>query len=66
MSAGKACADIKLGKYVSWIGAQDRMPMNVVRCYAEFAGTLTPAFDTEGVRKATEEFAAIRQGRPSQ
>jgi cyclase len=64
MSAGKACADIKLGKYESWIGARDRLPMNVVRCYAEFAGTLTPDYDAEGVRKATEEFN--RQSRPSQ
>jgi cyclase len=66
MSAGKACASIKLGKYENWIGATDRLPMNVVRLYAEFAGSLTPDYDTEGVRKAAEEFAAIRQGRASQ
>jgi hypothetical protein len=40
--------------------------MNVVQCYAEFAGTLTPAYDAEGVQKAAEEFKAVRQGRPSQ
>ena len=60
MSAGRACADIKLGQYASWIGAQDRMPLNIVRLYAEFADTLTPATDVEGVRKATEEFNAIK------
>jgi hypothetical protein len=37
------------------------MPMNLVRLYAEFAGTLNPAFDTEGVRRATEEFEAIKK-----
>ena len=60
MSIGRACADIKLGKFESWIGAQDRMPMNLVRLYAEFSGTLAPSFDTEGVRKATEEFNAVK------
>ena len=60
MSPGKASADIKLGKFDSWIGAADRMPMNIVRLYAEFAGTLTPAFDTEGVRKATDELNALK------
>jgi glyoxylase-like metal-dependent hydrolase (beta-lactamase superfamily II) len=60
MSAGRACADIKLGKFESWIGAQDRMPLNIVRLYAEFAGTLAPETDTEGVRKATEEFNQIK------
>ena len=60
MSPGRACADIKLGKFESWIGAADRMPMNIVRLYAEFAGTLTPPFDTDGVRKATEEWNAIK------
>jgi len=60
MSIGRACADIKLGKFASWIGAEDRMPMNLVRLYAEFNGTLQPAFDIEGVRKATEEFNAVK------
>jgi cyclase len=60
MSAGRACADIKLGKFESWIGAQDRMPLNIVRLYAEFSGTLSPATDNEGVRKATEEFNALK------
>ena len=61
MSAGRACADIKLGKYASWIGADDRMPMNLVRLYAEFAGTLTPDFDAAGVARAAEEYAAVRK-----
>ena len=63
MSPGKACVDIKLGKFDSWIGAADRMPLNIVRLYAEFSGTLQPATDNEGVRKATEEMNAIRAGK---
>jgi hypothetical protein len=61
MSAGRACANIKLGKYASWIGADDRMPMNVVRLYAKFAGTLTPDFDAAGVARAAEEYAPVRK-----
>jgi cyclase len=60
MSAGRACADIKLGKFEGWIGAEDRMPLNIVRLYAEFSGTLAPSTDTEGVRKATEEFNTLK------
>ena len=33
------------GRFASWIGATGRMPMNLVRLYAEFSGTLTPEFD---------------------
>ena len=61
MSVGRACADIKLGKYASWIGADDRMAMNLVRLYAEFDGTLTPDFDAAGEARASEEYAAVRK-----
>jgi hypothetical protein len=63
MSPGKTCADIHMGRYEKWIGATDRLPLNMVQLYAEFAGTLTPATDTEGVRRATEEFNALRAAR---
>jgi len=63
ITAGKACSTMKLGKYDNWIGAADRLPLNMVRLYAEFDGTLTPATDTEGVRKATEELTALRSSR---
>ena len=61
MSVGRACADIRLGKYASWIGADDRMAMNLVRLYAEFDGTLTPDFDAAGEARAAEEYAAVRK-----
>jgi hypothetical protein len=35
--------------------------MNLVRLYAEFAGTLTPDFDAAGVARAAEEYAAVRK-----
>ena len=60
MSPGKAAADIKLGRFDAWVGAQDRLVMNTVRYYHEFAGTLKPELDAEGNRLATIEFNAAR------
>ncbi len=60
MSAGKAAADIKLGRFDAWIGAEDRLVMNTVRYYHEFAGTLKPGVDNEGMRVAGVEFKAAR------
>jgi len=59
MSPGKAAADIRLGKFENWIGPE-RIIMDTVRFYAEFAGTLTPAVDGEGNRAATLEYNAIK------
>jgi cyclase len=59
MTPGKAAADIRMGKYENWIGPE-RIIMDTVRFYAEFAGTLTPPVDTEGIRLATEEFNAVK------
>ncbi len=61
MSAGKAAAEIRLGKFENWIGPE-RIIMDTARFYAEFSGTLTPAVDGEGIRKATEEYNAIKKG----
>ena len=60
MSPGKAAADIKLGRFDAWVGAQDRLVMNTVRFYHEFAGTLKPEYDIEGTRVATVEFNSVR------
>jgi hypothetical protein len=59
MSPGRAAADIRLGRFENWIGPE-RIVMDTVRLYAEFAGTLTPAMDAEGTRQATEEYNAAR------
>jgi glyoxylase-like metal-dependent hydrolase (beta-lactamase superfamily II) len=59
MTPGAAAADIRMGKFDNWIGPE-RIIMDTVRFYAEFAGTLTPDVDSEGIRKATEEYNAIK------
>lgn len=59
LTPGQAAAAIELGKFDRWIGARDRLPMNAVRLYAEFRGTLNPAFDSEGVQRAADEMNAI-------
>jgi cyclase len=63
MTPGQAAADIKLGKYEQWIGASDRLAMNMVRMYHEFNGTLSPDYDVEGTNKAAAEMKAIREGK---
>ena len=59
MSAGKAAADIKLGKFANWLGPE-RIVMNTVRLYAEFKGTITPDMDAPGISQATEEYNALK------
>lgn len=63
MSAGRAAADITLGRFDNWIGAADRLVMNTVRLYREFDGTIVPDADTEGMRVATIEYNAIKSRR---
>jgi hypothetical protein len=48
-----------MGKADNWIGPE-RIVMDTVRLYAEFSGTLNPAMDVEGTRKATEDYNAIK------
>ncbi len=59
LSPGRAAADIRMGKYENWIGPE-RIIMDTVRFYAEFAGTLTPPVDTQGIAAATQEFNAVK------
>jgi hypothetical protein len=59
MSAGRAAADIRLGSFENWIGPE-RIIMDTVRFYAEFAGTLTPAVDVAANEAATVEYNAIK------
>ena len=62
MSAGKAAADINMGKFTNWMGA-GRIVLNTFRLYAEFNGTLTPITDNEALRVATDEYNAIVRAR---
>jgi cyclase len=60
MSAGKAAASITtMGRFDAWRGARDRLPMNTVRAFQEFSGTLTPEMDQVAVNEATAEFAEL-------
>jgi cyclase len=61
MSAGRAAADIRLGRFDNWLGPE-RIVMNTVRLYNEFKGTAVPDMDVEGTRQATAEYNAIKSG----
>jgi cyclase len=61
MRPGQAAADIKLGRYDSWIGASDRMAMNTVRMFHEFRGTLQPSYDVDGTNAANTEYLALKK-----
>jgi len=62
MTAGRAAADITLGKFDNWIGPE-RIIMDTVRFYMEFDGTLVPDVNGAGIRTATEEYNAIKAGK---
>jgi glyoxylase-like metal-dependent hydrolase (beta-lactamase superfamily II) len=59
MTAGAAAADIRMGKFDNWVGPE-RIVMDVARLYDEFSGTLTPDVNGPGMRKATEDYNAIK------
>jgi glyoxylase-like metal-dependent hydrolase (beta-lactamase superfamily II) len=59
MTAGRAAADIDLGKYKNWADA-DRIATNMARMYAEFSGTITPDQDFPAFIKAREEYTALK------
>jgi cyclase len=62
MSPGKAAADIKMGKFDNWIGAERNL-LNTFRLYNEFDGTLTPIWDLDRLRRAIEEYNSIPKAR---
>jgi hypothetical protein len=59
MTVGAAAADIRMGKFDNWIGPE-RIVMDTLRLYQEFEGTLTPDFNTERMRVASEQYNAIK------
>jgi len=60
MSAGEAAASITtMGRFDAWRGARDRLAMNTVRAFQEFAGTLTPEMDQAAVTTAMAEYARL-------
>ena len=65
MTVGAAAADIRMGKFDNWIGPE-RIVMDTLRLYQEFEGTLTPDFNTERMRVASEQYNAVKaKARPS-
>jgi glyoxylase-like metal-dependent hydrolase (beta-lactamase superfamily II) len=58
MSPGKAAADIRMGKFDNWIGAERNL-LNTFRLYCEFDGTITPMLDLVRMKTATDEYNAL-------
>ncbi len=63
MSAGKAAAEIRMGKFDNWMGAQ-RIILNLYRWYEVFSGSMEHHIDLPGFRKATAEYNTIVGGTP--
>ena len=59
MSAGRAAAGITLGKFDNWIGAE-RIVLNTCRLYEEWNGTIQPTLDIPFMKRAADEFNAIK------
>jgi cyclase len=59
MSAGKAAAEIRLGRFDNWLGPE-RIVMDTARLYDEFKGTLTPDINVEGIRQANADYNAAK------
>ena len=60
MSAGRAAADLPLGRFAQWTNPE-RGAWNTVRLYAEFAGMLGPAQDLAAQNAAVAEYLALRR-----
>ncbi len=61
MSAGKAAAEIRMGKFDNWMGAS-RIILNLYRWYEVFGGALEHHIDLPGLREATAEYNTIVGG----
>jgi hypothetical protein len=61
MTAGRAAADITLGKFDNWIGPE-RIIMDTVRVYMEFDGTLIPDVNGAGDRGIQRHQGAEENG----
>jgi hypothetical protein len=62
MSPGRAAADLPLGRFAAWTNPE-RNAWNMVRLYAEFAGTLKPEQDLAAQNAAVAEYQALRRAR---
>ena len=61
VTAGRAAAQIDLGRYAGWTDA-DRIAPNLVRLYAEFRGTLGSPAERDSAREAVAEYNRLKGG----
>jgi cyclase len=59
ISAGRAAAEIDLGKYATWTDA-DRIASNLARLYSELKGTLGSPAERDSVRQAVTEYNELK------
>jgi cyclase len=60
ISAGRAAAQLDLGKYSTWTDP-DRVVNNMVRLYTEFNGTIGTSMDRELTRLAVAEYNQLKR-----
>jgi cyclase len=58
-SAGRAAAEIDLGRYATWTDP-DRIATNMARLYAEFRGTIGADMDRNAARAAVAEYYELK------
>jgi cyclase len=59
ISAGKAAAELNLGKYATWTDP-DRVVNNMARLYSELRGTIGVDMDREATRQAVQEYNRLK------
>ena len=60
ISAGRAAAQLDLGKYATWTDS-DRVAANMARIYSEFKGTIGSDMDRNLARQAVEEYNQLKR-----
>jgi cyclase len=60
IGAGRAAAQLDLGRYATWTDP-DRVATNMARLYAELKGALGPNMDREAVRQAVTEYNQLKR-----
>jgi cyclase len=59
ISAGKAAAELDLGKYATWTDA-DRVANNMARLYSELRGSIGVDMDRDATRQAVQEYNRLK------
>ncbi len=60
ISAGRAAAELDLGRYATWTDP-DRIANNMARLYSEFRGTIGVDMDRELTRQAVTEYGQLKR-----